>query len=534
NNELKAILKKSKIYLPAIYPLIIKLYENTVNKYMTGDLKKDGLYRYANDKIRENFQQGKQLLCEVDALASNFGNIEKTAYYDHAVVIDFKNFNISRRELDNEFRRVINQIRIEAKKYDHTYLFEISAQYSAIKTGIWVCSQGKNSRRWLLNLCSKLIEALDNNSTIKFTFFFHLDPFRIIKKISSNQYYAPLFWDVAKELLRKKFKLEVGHEIIYFTASMSNKSSIENEIKNELKGFYQNTRGEKEFEITKPYNLTFYSNHYIKDRSTQIRNIMDIGIITIVTEELVAVTDYFKENTTFFEKKGTQTARTYYFGKIKDKKGKDLNVVTIQAIDQGNRSVIVAYNALAEEFNPSLIVLIGIGGSIHKNVNICDVAICESTYYFDKRAETVEGTQHRIDTFKINSWTKEFIRKYHYENKTEEPSFNAAINSPDEKFKSFFGPIGTGEAVIKYKDAEDRKWLLSVNDKTLAIETEAGGIAQQFYEDELNYSRRAKGILIIRGISDKADINKNDDWRLAASKNAMKVFEEILKVNNLD
>jgi adenosylhomocysteine nucleosidase len=260
-------------------------------------------------------------------------------------------------------------------------------------------------------------------------------------------------------------------------------------------------------------------------------NKIDIGIITIVTEELIAVTDYFKENKTLIEKKGIQSSRTYYIGQITNKK---INAVATQTIEQGNRSVIVAYNSLVEEFNPKLIVLLGIGGSIHKNVNICDVVICESIYYYDKRAVTIAGTQHRLDSFKVNAWTKELIRKYHYENKSEEPSFDATENSPETTFKSYFGTIGTGEAVIKFKEAEERTWLLSVNDKVLAVETEAGGVAQQFYEDELNYSRQTKGILILRGISDKADINKKDEWRLAASKNAMKVLEEILKINILE
>ena len=150
-------MNKTKVYLPSLYASLKNIYDNTIAKYKSGELKKDGLYKYSTDKIRENFQKGRQLLSEVDALASNFGLIEKTAYYDHAVVIDFKNFNISRRDLNAAFNRVINQIKIEAKKSDQAYLFEIPIQYSVIKTGIWVCSQGRNSRRWLLKLCSKLV-----------------------------------------------------------------------------------------------------------------------------------------------------------------------------------------------------------------------------------------------------------------------------------------------------------------------------------------------------------------------------------------
>jgi len=535
NKELKDILQKTKSYLPRCYVSLSRVYDATVSRYRSGELKRDVLYEFSVDQVNKNFQIGRQLLSEVDALASNFGKVEKTAYYDHAVVIDFKNFNIPKREVLDIFNGVINQLKIEAKKTDQTYLFEIPVQYSAIKTGIWICSKGKNSRKWLLRLSAKLVEGLDSYSTLKFTFFFHLDTFRIIKKVTSNQYYAPLFWDVAKELLKSKFKTQQGHELIYFTSSEANKPSIEEGIEVELTGFTEfNPSSKKTMTINKPYNITFKSNHFTKSKISPIKNLMDIGIITIVAEELAAVTDYFKDNSTYSEKRGSQTGRTYYFGKLVDKNGKELNVSVTQAIEQGNRSVISAYNALSEEFNPSIIVLLGIAGSIHKDLNICDVAICESTYYYDKRAETENGTQHRLDPFKINAWTKEFIRRYHYENKSEEPSFGSSENSPNSTFASYFGPIGTGEAVIKYKEAEEREWLTSVNDKTLAVETEAGGVAQQFYEDELNYSRRAKGIMVIRGISDKADVEKKNEWRLAASKNAMKVLIEIFKANYLE
>jgi nucleoside phosphorylase/hypoxanthine phosphoribosyltransferase len=535
NVESQEILSKTKKYLPKLFEIINPVYDSAIEKYRANELKKEGLYIFCTEKINKDFQLGRQILSEVDALANNFGKVDKVAYYDHAVVIDYKFFNIHRRDLNEIFSKVINQLKIEAKRNDQTYLFEIPNQYSAIKTGIWICSQGKNSRRWLLRLCAKLDEALSEHSTLKFTFFFHLEAFSIIKKVSSNQYYAPLFWDIAKELLKSKFKTVPGSELVYFTISEPNRPFIEEEIKNELTDFFEyNPAGRKAMTIEKPYNMTFRSNHYIKQRKEQIKNIMDIGIITIVAEELAAVTDFFKENNSYLEKRGTQSARTYYFGRIDDKNEKGLNVVVIQAIEQGNRSVISAYNALSEEFNPTVIILLGIAGSINSDLKICDVAICDSTYYYDKRAETENGTKHRIDSYKMNAWTKEFIRRYHHENKSEEPSFSSSDNSPNSTFTSYFGPIGTGEAVIKFKEAEERKWLLSVNEKTLAVETEAGGAAQQFYEDELNYSRRAKGIIVIRGISDKADIEKKNQWRLAAAKNAVKVLVEIFKANYLE
>ena len=49
-------------------------------------------------------------------------------------------------------------------------------------------------------------------------------------------------------------------------------------------------------------------------------------------------------------------------------------------------------------------------------------------------------------------------------------------------FKVLPGPIGSGEAVVANKDAEIRSFLRRFNDKTLALETETGGLAAAFYE----------------------------------------------------
>ncbi|WP_211604812.1 hypothetical protein [Porphyromonas gingivalis] len=529
NKEIQDILRETEKYLPGLHKRLEVLYNQAIRKYQINTLNKESVYNYSNNYIKENFQKGRQLLSEVDAVANNFGIPDKVAYYENAVVIDYKNQIVSRGELNKIFERVINQVRIEAKKDSKTYLFEIPKQYSTIQTGIWVCSSGQNSRRWLFALCSRLVQELANHATLRFTFFLHLETFRIIKNKVSNEYYAPLFWDVAKEVLKKNHKQQNGHEVIYYTLSEQNKAVIEREINNELGDFKLYESGKKTIEIENPYNIKLYSSHFVNRENKKIKNIMDIGIITIVPEELSAVTDYLKNNGSFKEQIGSQSCKTFYTGKLKDKEGKELNIVTTQAIDQGNRSAIIAYNAIMEEFNPELIVLLGIGGAIHDKLNIGDVAICDSILYYDKRASTERGALRRLDSFKINAWTKEFIRKYHYNQKSEEPSFKSSKNSPQTFFKSYYGPIGTGEAVLKYKDAEERKWLKSVNDKVLAVETEAGGIAQQFYEDELNYSRRAKGILVLRGISDKADVDKKDEWRLAASKNAMIVLVKIFK-----
>ena len=73
--------------------------------------------------------------------------------------------------------------------------------------------------------------------------------------------------------------------------------------------------------------------------------------------------------------------------------------------------------------------------------------------------------------------------------------------------------------------SEITKWLRSVHSKTCAVETEAGGFSDAINE----MSNNTIDYLIIRGISDKADRNKNDNYRKTASENAVKVLKDFIE-----
>ena len=269
--EFNSILGKVKDYFPSLFKELDKAYQRAISKYRDNVLNKKALYNYAVDAISKNYHLGRQLLIEVDALASNFGKPDKIAYYEHALLVDFKSFNCPKSKLIKLFNEVVNQIRIEAKK-NGVYIFEIPRQYAVIKTGHFLCSTGVNARRWLLKISQELINKCRSLATMKFSFFFHLQNFRIIKNKVSNQCYSPLFWEIGKELLKRESKTIEGNEIIYFTSSETNTPAIENEIHNELKNFEQVCNGRKDFTINKPYSIQFHSNHYIDKKRILINN----------------------------------------------------------------------------------------------------------------------------------------------------------------------------------------------------------------------------------------------------------------------
>jgi adenosylhomocysteine nucleosidase len=89
------------------------------------------------------------------------------------------------------------------------------------------------------------------------------------------------------------------------------------------------------------------------------------------------------------------------------------------------------------------------------------------------------------------------------------------------------GLIGSGETVIADRESPIRRYLTEFNSEVLAVETEAAGVASAFYEYAAN-SPEAVGWLAIRGISDRADAAKNDDFQQLAAWHAAHVFARML------
>ena len=253
----------------------------------------------------------------------------------------------------------------------------------------------------------------------------------------------------------------------------------------------------------------------------------DVGIICVVADEMNAIVRFLSSISECVEKEGVHQRRFFHEARMPATNGGLHRVVVTRALEQGNRSIMPAYQAMMEEYCPDVVVLLGVGGGIHKDAHAGDVVIADSIIYYDKRAVTENGPKHRIVPYAIKPWLLIYLNRF-FDRYGDVAVLKAAEGSPAASFKLLLGPLGSGEAVIKYRDAEERRWLQTVNDKTLVLETEAGGLAQRFYEDELRTSGRAEGFLVLRGLSDHADQDKDDRWRAASTMNAMISLQELL------
>ena len=242
----------------------------------------------------------------------------------------------------------------------------------------------------------------------------------------------------------------------------------------------------------------------------------DIGIITVLTEETAAVIKALKLKK--LERKFSK--RNYYGGQIKKR-----TIALTQSLEQGNSSVVSAFDELVKNCNPHFVFLIGIAGRVKDTLDYCDVVVADAVYAYDFQRETDEGNQPRV---KMLSSPKTIIPILQ-DLELECPQMNASEGSPQEQFTVKVGSIASGSRLIAADESETKNMLSKVTDKILAVEMEGYGFAEAYEENALS-DVKVSGIIVIRGISDyaKTDKDRTKKYRKPAAENAAKVAKELI------
>jgi adenosylhomocysteine nucleosidase len=257
----------------------------------------------------------------------------------------------------------------------------------------------------------------------------------------------------------------------------------------------------------------------------QKRGNADVGVITILSEETNAVKEILKRGSNY-RQQFSANGRRFYEATIGVGTGA-VRVVATQARDPGQGAAIVTFQQLCDYCAPSIAVLCGIAGGIDAAVNLGDVVIAREVIYYDLRKEVPNKVYHRGKSQQVPTIVQHAVNDMFSE--FGEPMLVESTN-PDGvlvHFKTLSGPIGTGEAVIAYSESRIRNFLKNYNYKTLAVETETGGVAEVFY-DQASGDSSVRGWLAIRGISDHADEIKDDTYHMIASRNAATVLDRLL------
>ena len=480
------------------------------------------------------------LMGEVRAQVTTLGRPQPVRRFANVMHVDIGPSNISRGQLENTARQVVDEMRIRAKKGRSNALIEVIPDgQGEVLHGTWVCASGRYARAWLSRLAAELCSRLGERAAVRATMFVSLSlVFTLVRPDKSSHYVGRSFWDLAKGLLDGEIGRARASEVVTVHHSDETRGdAIDSETQRELKKLRVGTRRVRTVRISTPFSTTVVVSTYPIVHSLNTRRKSspgddvktDVGIITILPEETRAVIDRLKASGTYEEFSGIHTARTYYRGSLPGAEGHQFRVVCTQALEQGNRSVIPAYYHMSREFSAPLVAVIGIGGSIHADAGLCDVVVADQAVYYDARRIEQSRDSIRGRSYTLAPWLKSRLNHFFTVHPDGSPMrLPSAPNSSSNTFKFIMGPIGTGEGVNRFRDSGVREYLRGYNNKTLVLETEAGGAGQAFYEDDLLNDPIVRGLLVVRGVSDHADEHQDERWRRPASENAVHAFAAFL------
>ncbi|WP_431904098.1 hypothetical protein [Micromonospora carbonacea] len=249
----------------------------------------------------------------------------------------------------------------------------------------------------------------------------------------------------------------------------------------------------------------------------------DVGILTVLWEEMAAVVEVLRQTPDHRVEQvyggGTVHRATF------SAEGGPVRVVAMQALEPGTHSAALGYQQLRRRFAPPFVLLVGIAGGIRADVAVGDVVLSDEVIWYDSRRETEHGPRRRgriqatapVLRHRIN----DFLVRHGPVVRPGPGDLHDGV--PGTGFRLHRGPIGSGNAVVTDTSSDIRSWLAEVHEKTLAVETEASGMAQAFYE-EIDDDHELRGWLTVRGISDRADRHKGHaDHQLAARHAALTV-----------
>jgi len=246
----------------------------------------------------------------------------------------------------------------------------------------------------------------------------------------------------------------------------------------------------------------------------------EVGVLTILDEEIRAVQAELQRMRDYRERRLGQgpLAREAW---VPARSGERIRVAAVQTLVQGTESAGIAYRELVGEYNPSVVLLVGIAGGIGKKIKVGDVVISDEVISYDHRREAAGRTYRRGQAQAVAAPLRHRLNDFLAGTTSEQ-------RRPEgETFHLYRGPVGSGNAVITDARSEIRRWLTAFNEKVLAVETEAAGVAQSFHEMSAQDSA-PRGWLTIRGISDTADRRKGWAYHELAARHAAEVMTLLL------
>lgn len=246
-----------------------------------------------------------------------------------------------------------------------------------------------------------------------------------------------------------------------------------------------------------------------------------VAILTVLPEETRAVVAILQALTDYRTRRLGNDQGPQSHEATLDTPNGTVKVVAVQTLTRGPESAVSTFDAIVSAYAPRIVLLVGIAGGIGDRVGIGDVVISDQVILYDARRESAEQVTRRGQAQELAAALGHRLNEFFAATGT------VATSGTGGQYRIHRGPIGSGNAVITDRDSEIRAWLRTFNEKVLAVETEAAGVARAFHE-RTAAGPAPVGWLTIRGISDTADSEKGHAHHEMASAHAAQVMLMLL------
>jgi 5'-methylthioadenosine/S-adenosylhomocysteine nucleosidase len=234
---------------------------------------------------------------------------------------------------------------------------------------------------------------------------------------------------------------------------------------------------------------------------------VDFAIVTALPVERDAVLKCLDE----YKKVQEDNESTYYHGYVTISDTKErYEIIVALLTDIGNLKAASVTTRIIERWNPLNVIMVGIAGGVRDKVELGDVVVAKFVCYYELAKITDKEDERRIRQFPCASLlidrTLNLNDKWKKEIRISSSNTHLS-NQPNVHF----GAIASGEKVIA--DSKTLPQLLKKCPELKAIAMEGAGVAEAVELDSIRF-------IEIRGISDLANPDKNDDWHSDAANAA--------------
>lgn len=236
----------------------------------------------------------------------------------------------------------------------------------------------------------------------------------------------------------------------------------------------------------------------------QLSDSVDFAVITALGLERRAVCKAFGLGDA---ERVSIDSRAYWCGSLDLRDGRSYRLVVAQAPDMANVDAALLTNDTIHHWDPGVLFMVGIAASANDEIALGDIVLGKEVYYYERGKVTEQGRRLEPIVYRADStiWAKVTA---HTEWITPIP-----VERPDGTIlrpRIHEGVIACGEKVIA--DNVMKNQLVAENRKILAIEMESYGFSAAVWRNS-----QMRRHLVIRGISDRGDRDKNDDWQKYAA-----------------